>query len=343
MTAAREQYTKMSLHTRASQGNCPEVTMEAVFESSLRNDTLAYAFNFGNSEGFVLVANDDRVSPVLAYSDHGAFVVADNPIVEEICGRLPKYYSSVGPMQPNIERDTVMYVVQPKNLICLYQKAPYDRALVKDWPGQILGCVPVALATVMVNTMKTLQYGDDVYNLNGIAQAIYEHDNPGRRYPEAIFDGPSCLSYETAVNLMSELLYRLGLDAGIDYSKGYTANYTAGYELARRLGLPLNSPYQGFKQTEVVEALKSKNVVYARGQKEGSPMGHAWMIDGCRYCTVHIGPYTYYEDVYYHCNWGWNGRYDGFYRADVFGEAEHTFPLENCFFVSTTGHGRPIL
>ena len=37
-----------------------------------------YVFNF-NSEGFVIVAGDDRVQPILAFSDEGAFIAENMP------------------------------------------------------------------------------------------------------------------------------------------------------------------------------------------------------------------------------------------------------------------------
>ena len=48
------------------------------------NDTVAYIFNWGENDGFAIVVADDRVFPILAYSEKGKF--------ENEKGSLPEMY-----------------------------------------------------------------------------------------------------------------------------------------------------------------------------------------------------------------------------------------------------------
>ena len=77
-------YTVASHFFAMKYNHTPEsLTPKIVYTApSLRGENSSgpsfYVVNF-NAEGFVIVAGDDRVQPILAFSDEGAFVVENMP------------------------------------------------------------------------------------------------------------------------------------------------------------------------------------------------------------------------------------------------------------------------
>jgi hypothetical protein bfra3_23100 len=95
----------------------------------------------------------------------------------------------------------------------------------------------------------------------------------------------------------------------------------------------------GHDSSKVFYELKNnRRPVYARGQKNISSTGHAWVIDGLYYSTHNvcytlyrladtsyplfryepaeaIGPHNEYSDLTtFHINWGWGGSYNGWFQ-----------------------------
>ena len=87
-------------------------------------------------------------------------------------------------------------------------------------------------------------------------------------------------------------------------------------------------------------ALQSGKLIYMRGSNEQNE-GHAFVIDGCHYMTVHYYEAMQNEDGlwqiindagtkhfdYNHVNWGWNGDGNGYYLASVF-DARNPYTLD---------------
>ncbi len=101
------------------------------------------------------------------------------------------------------------------------------------------------------------------------------------------------------LNFVPNALSRLG------YTRGIISDYSRGL---------------------VEESLSAKLPLFIGGQSTGG--GHAWVIDG--YLKTSYDVLVYNNEMgelvwtwtvhpsYYHCNWGANGRYNGFYKKDVF-------------------------
>lgn len=92
-------------------------------------------------------------------------------------------------------------------------------------------------------------------------------------------------------------------------------------------------------------SLTDKKPVYMSGfriKSDDDLIGHAWVVDGygqkadynmiyknCYYQGEYVGyiktasvNFTFNE-YYYHCNWGWNGKDNGWYLAGIFNPPSH--------------------
>lgn len=65
------------------------------------------------------------------------------------------------------------------------------------------------------------------------------------------------------------------------------------------------------------DILNGREPVILCGNVSGNSIGHAWVVDGYRETETKI-PHTnnddYQYDYYLHCNWGWGGIADGYYK-----------------------------
>ncbi len=73
------------------------------------------------------------------------------------------------------------------------------------------------------------------------------------------------------------------------------------------------STLSAFNDKKVAEAIKAGNIVYLRGNATKNGEGHAWVCDGG------IIEYTNNKmsRLLIHCNWGFNGSYDGYFLSKV--------------------------
>ena len=137
--------------------------------STLRSGTVSgdadyYVFNVGSENGFVIVAGDDRVRPVLGYADEGSFDAGKLPpnaaawlagYQEEISGAISK------DIQPSvaIRQEWNEYLNGRLRLRAASvslktpswgQNAPYNQSCPDTWQGMaVTGCVATAMAIVM--------------------------------------------------------------------------------------------------------------------------------------------------------------------------------------------------
>ena len=69
---AKKLGTKFLSTTAISQKNA-DIQLDLVSVAADRDATDYYVFNVSNGEGFVVIAGDDRVRPILAYSTTGSY------------------------------------------------------------------------------------------------------------------------------------------------------------------------------------------------------------------------------------------------------------------------------
>ena len=171
-----------------------DIQLNLVSAAVSRDGTDYYAFNVRGGDGFVIVAGDDRVKPILAYSTTGSFNPQD--VAEGFAYMLNSYREEIQYVRehnlsatPDIiaEWDAVMAtgqinpgrtaraVVGPLCQTIWNQNFPYNSQCPEDEEGNgghvYAGCV----ATAMGQVMKFWDYpeqgmGSHTYNPEGYAQ-----------------------------------------------------------------------------------------------------------------------------------------------------------------------------
>ena len=292
-----------------------------------------YVVNF-NDEGFVIVAGDDRVQPILAFSDEGAFVAenmpehirffldgysediqhtidnqqyADATIRQQwealLSGDTPAQKDGdvvVGPLLGNNRWNQTKYY----NDLC-----PEDASGNAAYGGHAaLGCG----ALVMGQVMRYWRYpatgtGSHSYNSSygtlsaNFGATTYRYENMPDQLTAA--NHP-----DSCVEAVATLLYHCGVAVNMNY--GPAASVCNSNRIVSALSTYFRYPAT-VQYIERGSLSSSAWLNYLKGElDEGAPFmyggsgnygGHVWTCDGYR------------DDNYFHFNWGWGGQQNGFY------------------------------
>lgn len=303
------------------------VINEGKTRNSTLPDTLAYIINYPDDGGFVIVSSLNNVYPVLGFSDTGHFdlenEIAKVNFVDKIGAYIDDNEDKGITYEVKAEDFDGCYAASPSIMSSIGQGEPWDKYVIEEHPGCPVGCVAVATALVLSHSMSHITYHGSVFYFKSIVDAIYKKQNPNNPHvinPKDEWDNivQPTYSYEQAVDSMAKLLYWIGKDLKMRYTPNGSRAYSDdAYSLCRKLramGIP--SRYATFNIEDVIEYLKSNNIVYLHGCDNNGHGGHAWVSDGYSYCIDKdngnmINPYI-------HCDWGWGGIGNGYFTANAF-------------------------
>lgn len=301
-----------------------------------RGEACYYVFNVGTT-GFVIMAGDDCVRPIIGYSDKGTFNLDDMApaladylertrlgIMAEAQGRQGN--AEVRADWESLEKTGRLvsrhggrdedYLVQttwnqnyPYNYFCpLAEGGPGGRAYA--------GCVATAAAQVMKYWDHPLQgqgshtyypydhpeYGQQTANYGA---TVYDWDN----MPNAI----SSSSPQEQIEAVARLIYHVGVSVDMNYSPtGSGAATTALCETMPAYFFysdqMINYYREDFTRQEYMQlVIDAIDMGWPMAHRGG---GHAYVLDG----------YDDYDMV--HFNWGWSGSSDGWFNIDTHGYSE---------------------
>ena len=320
-----------------------------------------YLFTPVNSKGFVLVAGDDCVRPVLAWSPSDNFPLEEMPQhvrhwIDGYQRELKAMVESGATPSPMVTAEWERYrsgamAPRPKAtrsrgplLTTVWNQRPYYNALCPFDETDSTRCVAGCVATAMTQVMK-------YWNHPAVGWGSYSYTHPTYGVLSAQFDTthyrwslmPDTLnssSSEEQVMAVAELTYHAGVAVGMNYSPSASGAYvnSSGYveypsaEDALKtyfLYNPLiHSEYKSeYSDREWDSLIRSEidaaqPVLYSGVDSSG---GHAFVLDG------------YDSTGMFHVNWGWGGAYDGYYTLDslspgaggIGGNATYTFNINN--------------
>lgn len=285
-----------------------------------KNDTLAYVFNYEKG-GFSIVASDKRVrEPVLAFSDKHAFSKDVSPSMEMFVHRIEGYVdeeiAGFDPGEPLPAVSKIQFI-PPCDSICWRQSRPFN---IKVWPSEndrrkVVGCVPLACASALVNAKNTIVVNRVAYNLKFIREALIKHDNPSSVNVQSI---PTLdYTYEQAANAVGQILkvfydqMIVRYDTVNNVAEAYFSNSANG---CMKNILGDEYVYKYYNIDESINYLRNNYVIVMNGYLPGG--GHAWVVDGCYY-TYYIDNPSKINSSYIHCDWGWWGTSNGYYSSKV--------------------------
>ncbi len=306
-------------------------------------DTLAYVINYPNNDGFVIVATDRRVNPVLGFSDKGNFSFENDNAKVDFIDRIETYMANANSdVSYDSDNYNMYYQVLPVLKISLSQGSPWNKYVIKDHPGCPAGCVAVATALVLSHSLLELDYHGSKYYFKSIIEAINKGQNiqnMGPLYYDTDWNKvvqPE-YSYEQAVDSMSKFLYWIGKDVNMSYttSASSASSYSA-YSLCKNIKDVDNLEYIPFNINAITWLLKNGNIVYLRGTDINGNGGHAWVADGACYCVTSTEDKRSLireeiTETYIHCDWGWGGISNGYYSGSVFSAGGYNFQPLNYF------------
>lgn len=305
----------------------------------MADDTVAYIINRGENEGFVIVSSDDRVFPILAHSDKGTFVHEKGSIVDvQFTSLIDDYIAENESNETFVVTDDMISSCYAKTAIIdslsyWSQDYPYNMALMYDYPGCPVGCVALATGIIMSHCKSTLSYHNHIYKFAKLIRSLEKRSSAtstrianGNSGGVEIITDTTTYPYFTAIDTISQLLYWTGKDVNTVYStSGSSASSTYAFRLVKQYNYELadTSGLISYQNLKAISKMTQGYMLYLDGRNNGSTTkGHAWVVDGYRYCVDNSSNDTI--NAYVHCNWGWAGKLNGYYTGDIFQLKEST-------------------
>lgn len=291
----------------------------------------AQAWCVQQNKQFVLISKTDDMPQVLGYGN--AQTDAMPPILKRMLQRQlkAKKYPLDGakwqPVAPLLKMEHGIY--SPFNDLCPYYT--YDDGTIST-KRCVPGCVAIAMEQVLTYYRRTYTLQD---TLKGWTTPHYTINDllPGEVYETQLIRntyGDGNDTPETSLPV-SRLMYALGVASHMNW--GIDASGTSTYRLVdplkRAFGLKYVHHMDSYQYDPVAywnflahELQCGRPVYYAAGAM--STEGHAFVLDGLN------------EQGLFHVNWGFSGKWDGYFRLDVLAirepESDKWQEVDNGFF-----------
>ena len=272
---------------------------------STQGNNSYYVFN-NDAGGFVIIAGDDAVAPVLGYTSTGAFDA--NNLPEGLKDLLKSYEQQIAALGKNYKANATSTRAEFTgekllNTAKWNQGAPFNKYTPNNY---VTGCVATAGAIVMKHHGYPAKgVGSHSYTWNGQnLTASFEHDYDWANMP-ARYTGDNDEAFDGVARLMSDL----GIAVNMQYDNGGSASsledlvtalkkYFGYSKYARYLKIEdLGAEAWNGRLRAEIDA--NRPILYSGA--ESYYTGHSFVIDG-------------YKNETFSVNWGWGGYCNGFYR-----------------------------
>lgn len=264
-----------------------------------------YVFN-NDAGGFVIIAGDDAVTPVLGYTSTGSFDAENLP--DGLKDLLKSYERQIAALGDNYvaNRTATRAAFTGEKLLNTAkwnQGNPFNKYTPNNY---VTGCVATAGTIVMKHHGYPAKgTGSHSYTWNGqTLTANFGHTYDWASMP-AKYDGTNDAAFDGVARLMADL----GVAVEMNYAKDGSGSYIGdlvtalqkyyGYsKLSHLMAIEdVGAEAWNGKLREEIDA--NRPVLYAASDPAAG--GHAFVIDG-------------YKDESFSVNWGWGGYCDGFYQ-----------------------------
>lgn len=280
------------------------------------NNESYYIFNVADNGGYAIIAADDRVSPVLGFSDQGN-IDLDN-IPENMASWLEYYEHEISSLKSDTEAfiDTPVSRNEVKPMLDNYwrQTDPYNLLCpVYDGIQCPVGCGALAMAQIMyyhkwpVGVVDSIPPYINEYNsqlVEGLPATTFKWDliKPLHRTEEtgkSLYAVAELLRYCGQAVKMNYESYGSGVDP-----KNVPKALIERFNYSRQTRLVYKYDYSSYDWAELIynELASGRPVLYA-GYKILSE-GHGFVCDG-------------YMNGYFHINWGQGGYNDGYFKLSL--------------------------
>lgn len=265
-----------------------------------------YVFN-NDAGGFVIIAGDDAVTPVLGYTSTGSFDAENLPDgLKDLLKSYERQIAALGDNYVANQTATRTAFTGEKLLKTAEwnQMAPFNKYTPNNY---VTGCVATAGAIVMKHHGYPAKgTGSHSYTWNGKTwTANFEHDYDWASMPVK-YDGTNDAAFDGVARLMSDLGVAVEMQYNKDGSGAYIGNLVTalqkyyGYSKLSHLMAIEDVGAEAWNGRLREEIDANRPVLYAASDPNTGG-GHAFVIDG-------------YKGESFSVNWGWGGYCDGFYK-----------------------------
>ena len=284
-----------------------------------------YVFN-DDAGGFVIIAGDDAVAPVLGYTSTGSFDAENLP--DGLKDLLKSYERQIAALGDNyVANQTATRAAftgeKLLNTAKWNQSNPFNKYTPNNY---VTGCVATAGAIVMKHHGYPAKgTGSHSYTWNGQdLTANFEHDYDWANMPTKYTVGND-VAFDGVARLMSDL----GVAVEMQYAEGGSAasmenlvtalkKYFGYSKYTRQLAMAdLGAEVWNGRLRAEIDA--NRPVLYSASDSNNG--GHSFVIDG-------------YKDESFSVNWGWGGYCDGFYRIGALNPETGGKPLGDQYNLS---------
>lgn len=291
--------------------------------------SLYYVFNVGNDKGFVIVAGDDAVSPILAYADRGDFSEREMPPAAK--AMLESYAQQIEMIQQNpslaVAASTSYAAIAPMVETQWNQMEPYNYMcpiIRGEAVRSVTGCVATAMAQIIYYHKHPVEQTKAIpayelssrYVIPGADPVTLNWDAMQLTYTGSeAEDDPSALA-------VAQLMVLCGKSVKMSYSSSASGAASESVPAALKEYFDYDGAAHMVYRDEYANAdwekmiydeLAAKRPVYLSGTSVSgtSVVGHAFVCDG------------YDGEGLFHINWGWGGMSDGFFRLTLLNPDDH--------------------
>lgn len=303
---------------------------------------------FGNERCFVIIAADDAVHPVLGYSTECG--INAEPMPEAVYDWLKAYDKGIAfAKEKHIEKEReiqsewesllngrglepkVRSRVEPLIKSRWQYGTPFNNLCPADTAGPgghaKTGCGAVTMAQLMnywehpvrgtgsfsYTPSSHPEYGTQTVNFGN---TVYDWDHMRNVYQKSYSD--------IEAEAVATLMYHCGVSVRMDYGPDASGTSTSRIDdaLIEYFNYNNSMSYKEkdghYSDAQWIAMLKNdlnveRPVIY-RGQSQNNSVGHIFVCDG------------YDENDYFHFNWGYAGRWDGYYAiGSLYGGANYSY------------------
>lgn len=284
-----------------------------------------YVFN-NDAGGFVIIAGDDAVTPVLGYTSTGSFDAENLPDgLKDLLKSYERQIAALGDNYVANQTATRAAFTGEKLLKTAEwdQNVPFNKYTPSNY---VTGCVATAGAIVMKHHGYPAKgTGSHSYTWNGkTLTANFEHTYDWTSMP-AKYDGTNDAAFDGVARLMADLGVAVEMQYNEDGSGASMEDLLTalkkyfGYSKYARLLAIADLGAEVWNDRLRAEIDANRPILYSA--VDSNKGGHSFVIDG-------------YKDESFSVNWGWGGYCDGFYRIGALNPETGGKPLGDQYNLS---------
>lgn len=310
--------------------NLPGYSISSIEAQKFNNHTTSYLVRIA-PEGFIIIAADDKVEPLLAYSFESD-APAENQWPEPFAWWMSKSADNIiarmndAKATRNYKWDNEAYlksanatVIAPFINVRWDQGNKYNQFCPDDEKGPggkvWVGCVAVSMAQAMSKYK---------FPTNGQGKASYVHKTYGTQTVNFEKETPyewDSMPPTSANEYNARLLYHCAVTVNMDFgADGSGANTEAAASALKnffnysKTTLHVDRPTNDddWKAT-LIDNLKNGYPIIYHGDADNGTAGHAWNVDGVDASGL------------FHMNWGWGGSMNGYYNINNLAPGSNDF------------------